>query len=83
MHNDSERIHTEKRKAAGQPSSAGEETEAMSVWVGGGRKDAGKRKGRVYPLCLKFIAAASLALTLLINMFISFQSRTLIHIGLL
>lgn len=55
----------------------------MPVWVGGSRKDAGKRKGRVYPLCLKFNAAASVALTLLINMFVSFQSRTLIHIGLL
>lgn len=83
VHNDLDRIHTGSRKAAGQPSSAGEETEAMPVWVDGSRKDAGKRKGRVYPLCLKFNTAASVALTLLINMFISFQSRTLIHIGLL
>lgn len=83
VHNDLERIHTEKRKAAGQPSSAREESEAMPVWASGSRKEAGKRQGRVYPLCLKFNAAASVALTLLLNMFISFQSRTLIHIGLL
>lgn len=69
MHNDLERIHTEKRKAAGQSSSAGEESEAMPVRVGGGRKDAGKMKGRVYPLCLNFNTAALLALTLLINVY--------------